>query len=334
MKHCVGRFATWLFALVLFVLPCHATTGNVDLFYRSGSTPLVGATYEVYHLANYDPVASIVHVSPFDTLSLPATTLYTDRDRYCDTVENFINNHAPSALFTGYTDLDGYGSCFGLADGIYLVRLLPHEQDGKRHTSSPVLLEVVNEDHTPWTITLTPKDDTTSTTPSTISVTVNKIWRSDQSLDVRPTSIVVSLYGSGMLVDTVTLNDLNSWSYTWTGLSATAIWSIEEHNVPSGYMESYLKSGNIFTIQNTYTPEIEQDQPTPDTETDPPENSGSAGGNTGDWDVLYPEDGGNMNPDTGSGLPQTGALVWPIPILAVCGVVFLSIGLFLRRERD
>ncbi len=52
--------------------------------------------------------------------------------------------------------------------------------------------------------------------------------------------------------------------------------------------------------------------------------------------LLGGDGSGGSGSDTGSGsatLPQTGQLNWPIPVFAICGVVFLGTGMLLRRKR-
>ena len=40
------------------------------------------------------------------------------------------------------------------------------------------------------------------------------------------------------------------------------------------------------------------------------------------------------NPGTGTKLPQTGLLWWPVPVLAVAGLAFLALGAAFRKKKD
>ncbi len=66
-------------------------------------------------------------------------------------------------------------------------------------------------------------DDTTEITntfnPGTVSVTVNKAWNDDESYNHRPESIEVELLADGVETgQTLTLNEGNSWTGSFTGL--------------------------------------------------------------------------------------------------------------------
>jgi len=88
--------------------------------------------------------------------------------------------------------------------------------------------------------------------PSTISISVVKVWSGD-SAGVRPASVQVQLYRNGTAQgQPVTLNSGNSWRHTWSSLSQSGTYTVEELSVPSGYTANVVRSGNTFTITNTY----------------------------------------------------------------------------------
>ena len=100
-----------------------------------------------------------------------------------------------------------------------------------------------------------------------INITVNKAWSGDTS-DVRPGSVQVQLYRNGNARgNPVTLNSGNNWRHIWYSLSDGFNYTVEEVNVPSGYTVAVSRSGNTFTITNTYgVPPT----PTPPPPTPPP----------------------------------------------------------------
>ena len=63
---------------------------------------------------------------------------------------------------------------------------------------------------------------------------------------MRPDYIEVGLYGDGKLKETVVLNDLNNWSYTWNDLSTDVVWNVEEINVPDNYRMTSEKKSEII----------------------------------------------------------------------------------------
>ena len=95
------------------------------------------------------------------------------------------------------------------------------------------------------------------------SVTVRKEWLDGNNQDgIRPGSVSVQLYANQTAYgDAVALNDLNTWSYTWTGLpiidgsGQTISYTVQEVNVPEGYTAEVSGSSNSFVISNSHTPE-------------------------------------------------------------------------------
>ena len=102
---------------------------------------------------------------------------------------------------------------------------------------------------------------TNSYTPETKDITVNKVWEDDDNQDgIRPESIEVNLLVDGSVTDTVTLNDENSWTYTWSDMQAyddgTEIeYTVVEVEVPDGYTSVITEDDGTYTITNSYTTE-------------------------------------------------------------------------------
>jgi len=91
--------------------------------------------------------------------------------------------------------------------------------------------------------------------------TVTKVWDDANNQDgLRPDSITVHLKADGVLYDTITLDESNSWTYKWIDLplnsnGAEIIYTIVEENVDS-YATAYSEDETEFTITNSYTPGI------------------------------------------------------------------------------
>ena len=141
-------------------------------------------------------------------------------------------------------------------------------------------------------------------------LTVVKVW-SDSNYSGRPTSIEVELFCDGQLYkdptgvnkNPVTLNRANNWRYTWKGLDTRNTWTVVERSVPAGYTVSVNREGTKFVVTNTR----------PTTPTPPPS-------------VTNP-------PSTTIRLPQTGLEWWPIPVLALCGMLLFVCG-WLKQRQD
>lgn len=85
-----------------------------------------------------------------------------------------------------------------------------------------------------------------------VDLTVKKVWSDDNDKrDIRPDSVIVTLYNGKNAVDKVTLGAWNNWSYRWTDLDGNGDWSVLETGIPKGYTPSYRTNGDVVTITNT-----------------------------------------------------------------------------------
>ena len=122
-----------------------------------------------------------------------------------------------------------------------------------------------------YTTTGSPAEDkgtiTNTHTPEVTTVTVTKVWEdSDDIGGIRPESITAQLTADGTASgDPVTLDESNSWTYTWTDLPKYAngneiVYSADETAVPAGYTKTGPEKttdddGTVtFTVTNTYVP--------------------------------------------------------------------------------
>ena len=120
---------------------------------------------------------------------------------------------------------------------------------------------------TGYTATVTDYNVTNKHTPETLSYTVKKTWNDFNNNDgIRPDSIKVSIKANGVVKESITLNDENNWTYTFSDLpryekGKEIEYSIVEDEV-KGYAstleEGILDSDNNITTVITNTHEIEK----------------------------------------------------------------------------
>jgi hypothetical protein len=172
-------------------------------------------------------------------------------------------------------------------------------------------------------------------------LTVNKVWEDSGYESERPESVTVTLRKNGVAVDQQQLSEANEWTYTWTGLTPTAQWTVTEDDVPSGYSAATTVDGRTVTITNTRKDALTLPtvllvgipwlieklsqllmDPTPLGDlslTDP---------------VSTPDEAPEKAEETGPvyQLPQTGLNRLPVWILLGAGVALLAVGLYLNRK--
>ena len=118
-----------------------------------------------------------------------------------------------------------------------------------------------------YSLTDTAKDGTVTTLTNSYSteetsVSVRKVWTDSDNQDgIRPESISVQLKADGKASgDPVVLNEVNTWTYTWTKLAKNANkteiqYTVDEVDVPSGYTKAVTKESTGYVITNTHNPE-------------------------------------------------------------------------------
>ena len=144
---------------------------------------------------------------------------------------------------------------------------------------------------------------------------MEKIWLdNDNEEGKRPDEITVRLIKDGGIYRELELTDAAGWKGIFVDVPTDASYTIIENEIPD-YSATYSKNAdNGFIITNTYVPGNSSigipPKPIVPEMTD---EDTSFGGGTSELVAI----------------PQTGNLNWPIPALAVAGIIFLIIGFVL-----
>lgn len=173
-------------------------------------------------------------------------------------------------------------------------------------------------------VSVNPKDDPGGgDDDDDISVKVLKVWDDDGYESQRPAEIEIELYRNGNLMDTVELSEENGWRHTWSNLPAGYSYLVSEKDVPEGYRVKMSQDGESFTITNTFRNSDEPNDPNlPIKPTDP----GTPVEPADPVDPGVPAEPSDPGVADDPLLPQTGQLWWPVPVLALCGMVSFSFG--------
>lgn len=301
-----------LFLVLLFLpnVPASAV-GSIDtdaaltltISYVDGQTPIEGAKFSAYMIAKADSSGELTVTREFEKYGIDG---YVNDDAswstLATTLESFVLRDDIEPLNEGTTDSEGKlelsaGKAF--SPGLYLVVGERHEQNGNYYAPSPfvVMLPSYDAQGDRWLydVTANVKYERTPTDAGTVSRKVIKVWDDKGNEDGRPKEITVELLRDALVYDTVVLSSENNWRYEWTALDSAYTWRVCE-KVPQGYTVSVTQEGTAFIITNTAD-----------------------------------ENDGPQNPDEPK-LPQTGQLWWPVPILAVAGLLFLLCGLLVKKR--
>lgn len=276
---------------------------TLTLSYFDGTTPLSGATFQIWLVATLNAKNDAVVT---DTFSKYITPSDLSSDKWAATAKELeltVLNKNLTPTDSGTIGSQGYlvfptGSK-KLTQGIYLVVGNSMTQDSTIYTPTSLLVSVPSLVDGNWAydLTLNPKFEEDKT-DDTVDRQVVKVWKDGGNTSKRPKSITVYLLRDGAVYDEQKLTKDNKWRYEWTNLPAGYRWTVVEKEV-SGYTSETVVDGSLTTITNTY------DIPASTTST-----------------------------TTSGKLPQTGQLWWPVPVLLCAGLFFIVIGVARRKNSD
>lgn len=318
---------------------------TLTLVYRDGKTPLRGADFRLYRVADADAHGALTVTEEFDRFGVDIAGASGD-DWYAlaQTLESYALRYRLEPADSGSTDRNGVlvfpTKDHTLTPGLYLVVGDRHRQDDTIYDALPflVMLPTLDVENDCWNyaVEATPKHDSRPIPEEpgkeTVTRKVLKIWADGGDDSLHP-EITVQLLRDGEVYDTVVLSAFNNWSYTWENLDSDYRWRVVEL-VPEGYTVEITREGITFVIVNT--PDVPDEPDIPD-EPDKPDHPD---------EPDEPDRPDNPdNPDTPATpdrpgepeetLPITGQLWWPVPALLCAGLLLVMLGLLRRRgSRD
>lgn len=358
-------------ACVVALFPARASAaGTVDLTRSCQLTvsyqddgPLAGVPFTLYRVANVDETG-VFRVTPdFSGYPLQFQGLTSAQWKtLAEMLRTYAQQDNIQPVTSGVTQADGKATFSGLTPGLYLAVAKNFGQGNYDYTTEPFLvaLPTRDKDTDQWvyetaasakfTRTRQPSGGGDKPSKETAERKVLKSWKGEGD---HPDSVVIQLLKNGAVYDTVTLNDANNWRYTWSSLDKYADgtlidWQVTEVALP-GYTVSVSQEGVTFLVTNT--------KEEPDTPTDPsdPNDPDDPIIDIPDDDIPttdlpdLPQDPSTEIPDddtprapaqpdqptstTGKKekLPQTGALWWPVPVLAAGGLLCLILGVVTKK---
>lgn len=285
--------------------------------------------FDLYLVATLSEAYDLTNTDTFRDITIP-DGLFADQDLLIETrntLEHFVDTTPLTPDYVVRTDAQGEVAV-DLPLGLYYIDAQLFWEDStsgdtvSAYYSTPFLVLIGAYDPETgeylYDYTAYPKVSMLTLENDTLSVSVQKVWQ-NTAYTTQPEEIRVSLYCDGECAgtaQTVILSEENDWSYTWTGLSADSTWSVCEESNYDDYTVQYetkIEDGQfLFIITNTYTGEPDP-TPTPTstpTSTTPPP------------------------PPPPEELPQTGSNLPYVPVFAGLGIVFLVVGILLKKAGD
>ena len=125
-----------------------APTGSLTLTASYGTTPLVGAPFKLYLVAEHDEASDFALCGEFAGSSVDLSDLSTAGKlaQAALDLERWAGEKEIAPLAQQNTDSSGSVSFTSLAQGLYLVGGVTHQQGGHRYQSAPCLISLPSWD--------------------------------------------------------------------------------------------------------------------------------------------------------------------------------------------
>ena len=336
------RMAALLTALLLAC--CFGTTAfayeavdtgqetSLTVYFGKDGNGFSNVEFQVYRVAEVSAGAKFTLTGDFSDYPVRVNGLDSSGWRaLAQTLESYAARDSLSPRQTEETGRDGKAVFSHLETGLYLVTGDRYRQGRYTYTPEPFLIALPTLDEADawvYDAVVSCKYDSSYDPPGggggdggddTVDRKVLKVWEDDGGEERRPDAIIVQLLRDSQVYDTVTLNAGNNWRHTWVGLDDAFNWRVVEYETPKGYTVTVEREGITFVMTNSWTEEI-PDEPPPEGDTPP------------DEPTSPPEDIPDEPTPTGPGLPQTGMLWWPVPVLACAGLFLFLMGWGKRRH--
>ena len=313
-KKIICRVLLCLMILALMPVQAHAIdrvdlskSVNLTIQFSHEGQPLHGAQLKIYKVAEMDEWGEFTFLDEFASypVMLPVDTDWT---ALANTLDAYIQQDQLDPADAGITDENGMVKFpkkrMALTPGLYLITGSTLTYNGVCYTPAPTLVALPNrapEEHQ-WDYDVEAQVKYTRRT-APADYTVMKVWKDDGNESKRPASIKVNLLRDGSVHETVILSADNQWQHTWCELEAGYTWTVTEEAV---------KDYSVLITQGPASADLKQD-------------TVSAG------HILFTVTNTCTASDE-NGLPQTGSLWWPVPVLMIMGLICLIVGLFKMRR--
>ena len=217
---------------------------SVTLTEQYEKTPIVGAELSLYYIAtvgiNTDGKLNYIFTEEFaqSGISLDDTELAAKLDVY------LFENEVPSSKQC--TNEEGTALWENLPLGLYFVRQTNRVEGFAPCTSFLVTVPMESTEGYVYEVNASPKTEVAKL----ISITIRKHWNTDATTKIAD-SVTVQLLRNGIVVETAILDESNDWQVTYTNLPESDSYTVQEVNIPKGFVATYKQNAYVFTVTNT-----------------------------------------------------------------------------------
>ena len=217
---------------------------SLSLVSRDGEVPLAGAELALYYVASVEADAEGA-LRYFLTEPFAGSGISLEDAELTEKLDAFVSENTVSCQ---KTQTDGRGNAFWdqLPLGLYFVKQTVQVAGSAPCTSFLVTVPMTGEDGYVYDVDASPKTEVAQM----ITVTVQKIWNTDESTKI-PNSVTVRLLRGEQVLFTDVLNSENNWRAIHPNMPESDAYWIEEVDIPNGFTATYARKGYVFTVTNT-----------------------------------------------------------------------------------
>ena len=287
--------------------------------------PVAGAEFEVYHVAdvgiNTDNNLNYSYTQPFKNCGIALND-----PELADKLSSFVEENTVASKKM-VTDEFGEANCIDLKQGMYLLKHVGGAEGFSRCRPFMVMLPVQNGSEFQYDVNAAPKADVAKL----VTVNINVVWNVDKTTEI-PNNVTVDLLRDGVVVESAVLGTGNNWKIRYPDMPDSDAYSVIELNVPKGFTVSYKYE---FVPARLIVPSSSRNS-----------QYGIPGALSEARYSLVPlnktvtlneenlQDCHNFTIINTATLAQTGQTIWPIPVLAAVGLLFLAVGFVILRKPE
>ncbi len=343
---------------IMFCLSCMCTvasaksTGTLTLICECKDKPVKGLKWSLYRIGSFDGEKITLEGEfanlPVDMSDLSASGLADA----ASTLREFAFVYKYKTVDTGNSKNDGSVELRYDEAGVYLIAAKNITDGEVTYIPTPAIF-ILDPEEEPEKVIYPKIKQIAVLTGEIERFQLLKIWENDENLPKKPNEITVDIYRDHSFYDSVTLSEANNWSYSWEEDMGSE-WSMIERQIPEGCAVVYRKDGRQYIVVNTYVPDFRFDWevnfPPPSIETTTTSTvttTSTTTTTTATTKDIVAEDSDTTTSTTSttettttttikkttpkatttvSKLPQTGQLWWPVPVMAVGGLVLIAAG--------
>ncbi len=228
--------------------------GSIALTYKKGDIKFSDKDISIYKVADVNADMVYTVSSAFASKPIDFTALNTaDYGALSDTFFGYVNADKVSAVASKKTDAEGKVSFAGLSVGLYLVSPLTSQVEDTVYSFKPLMIavpDITGNGTWNYDVSVNPK----SMLPDKKERKIIVNWDDGGNEKERPEELKVDIFKDGKLVETVTLNKDNNWSYNWLSEDIASDWSVAVKGNSAKYTYAVNLKDNVFTVNAKFIP--------------------------------------------------------------------------------